>query len=60
MPKKTSASNAQQEQEKLLQEALKRPGVAAAVEAYSRVSAYAPTQGQANVKTGYATGGNAG
>jgi hypothetical protein len=55
--KKTS--KAQRDQQRLLDEALKRPGVAAAAEAYGRVQSYAQTQGASTVKSGYATGGNA-
>jgi hypothetical protein len=51
-------SKAQREQAKLLEDALKRPGVAAAVEAYERVEAYAPQPVQAVAKGSYATGGN--
>jgi hypothetical protein len=53
-----TTSKAQREQEKLLEEALKRPGVAAATEAFQRVQAYAPPEGTPITKTGYATGGN--
>jgi hypothetical protein len=59
MAEKRSTSKAQREQQKLLAEALKRPGVAAAAEAYGRIQTYAPTQGTLTTKTGYATGGNA-
>lgn len=59
MAEKQSTSKAQREQQKLLAEALKRPGVAAAAEAYGRIQPYAPVQGALTTKTGYATGGNA-
>jgi hypothetical protein len=59
MAEKQSTSKAQREQQKLLAEALKRPGVAAAAEAYGRVEGYAPTQSTLSTKSGYATGGNA-
>jgi len=54
-----SMSKAQREQQKLLKEALKRPGVAVAVEAYGRVQAYTPAHSTGTAKSGYATGGNA-
>lgn len=59
MTEKRSTSKTQREQQKLLAEALKRPGVAAAAEAYGRVQTYASTQATLTAKTGYATGGNA-
>jgi hypothetical protein len=59
MAEKQSTSKSQREQQKLLAEALKRPGVAAAAEAYGRVQTYASTQAPLMAKTGYATGGNA-
>jgi hypothetical protein len=55
----SSTSKAQREQRRLLDEALKRPGVAAAAEAYGRVQSYSQIQGASTVKSGYATGGNA-
>jgi hypothetical protein len=58
--KETSSSKAQRDQQRLLEEALKRPGVAAAAEAYGRVQAYSQIQSTSTVKSGYATGGNAG
>jgi hypothetical protein len=60
MSKKTTSSKVQRDQQKLLEEALKRPGVAVAAEAYGRVQTYAQIQGTSTVKSGYATGGNAG
>jgi hypothetical protein len=59
MVEQESTSKAQREQQKLLAEALKRPGVAAAAEAYGRVEGYALTQSAPSTKSGYATGGNA-
>jgi hypothetical protein len=59
MAEKQNTSKAQREQQKLLAEALKRPGVAAAAEAYGRVESYTLTQSTLNTKSGYATGGNA-
>jgi len=59
MGKKQSKSKAQRDQQKLLAEALKRPGVAAAAQTYGRVEGYALTQSALNTKSGYATGGNA-
>jgi hypothetical protein len=59
MAEKQSTSKAQREQQKLLAEALKRPGVATAAEAYGRVQTYASAQVTLTTKTGYATGGNA-
>jgi hypothetical protein len=59
MAEKQSMSKAQREQQKLLAEALRRPGVAAAAEAYGRVEGYAVTQSTLSTKSGYATGGNA-
>lgn len=59
MAEKPNTSKAQREQQKLLAEALKRPGVAAAADAYGRVEGYALTQSTPNMKSGYATGGNA-
>ncbi len=54
----TTTSKAQREQAKLLEEALKRPGVAEAAATYGRVQAYTPTSSALPVKGGYATGGN--
>jgi hypothetical protein len=52
-------SKAQREQEKLLAEALKRPGVAAVAETYREVQAYTlAVSTPVTIKTGYATGGN--
>jgi hypothetical protein len=59
MTEKQSKSKAQREQQELLAEALRRPGVAATAEAYGRVEGYALTQSAPNTKNGYATGGNA-
>lgn len=59
MAENQSMSKAQREQQKLLAEALRRPGVAAAAEAYGRVEGYAVTQSTLSTKSGYATGGNA-
>jgi hypothetical protein len=59
MAEKQSTSKAQREQQKLLAEALRRPGVAAAAEAYGRVEGYAVIHGTPSTKSGYATGGNA-
>jgi hypothetical protein len=59
MAEKHTTSEAQREQQKLLAEALKRPGVAVAAEAYARIQVHAPATGSVTIKTGYATGGNA-
>jgi hypothetical protein len=59
MAEKQSTSKAQREQQKLLAEALKRPGVAAVAEAYGRIQIYTPAPGTLTTRTGYATGGNA-
>jgi hypothetical protein len=59
MAEKQSKNKPQREQQKLLAEALKRPGVAATAEAYGRVEGYALTQSAPSTKNGYATGGNA-
>ena len=48
----------QKEQEKLLEEALKQPGVADAAETYGRLGQYAPMVPQPLVHSGYAVGGN--
>lgn len=59
MAKQEDMSRAQREQQKLLAEAMKRPGVAAAAEAYGRVNGYALAQNTLSIRSGYATGGNA-
>jgi len=54
-------SKVQRDQERLLEQALQRPGVATAAEAFSRVERYARVSTIAVTKaSGYATGGNAG
>jgi hypothetical protein len=56
---KSTVSKAQREQEKLLAEALKRPGVAAVAETYREVQAHTvAVSAPVTMKTGYATGGN--
>jgi hypothetical protein len=54
----TKTSMAQRDQQKLLREALKRPGVAAAAATYARAHAHTPNVGTPSTKSGYATGGN--
>lgn len=54
----TSTTKAQRDQQKLLREALKRPGVAVAAATYARAQAHTPNSGTAPTKSGYATGGN--
>jgi hypothetical protein len=59
MGEKQSKSKVQRDQQKLLAEALKRPGVAVAAEAYARVQVHTLSAGSVTtIKTGYATGGN--
>jgi hypothetical protein len=54
----TKGTTAQQDQQRLLDEALKQPGVATAIEAYGRLQQYT-IQGVVVAPPSYATGGNA-
>jgi hypothetical protein len=55
----STTTKAQREQQKLLAEAMKRPGVAAAAETYRSVQVHAAAVStSATARTGYATGGN--
>jgi hypothetical protein len=54
-----SAKETQAEQQKLLEEALKQPGVRDAVEAYGHLGQYAAGIPQPLMRSGYAVGGNA-
>jgi hypothetical protein len=56
---KSTTSKAQREQEKLLAEALKQPGVATVAETYREIEAHTVAiSAPVTTKTGYATGGN--
>lgn len=57
MSDKTSSN--QQTQEKLLEAAMKQPGVAVAAETYGRIAPYSPLPPIALTSSGYAVGGNA-
>lgn len=60
MSKAAKGKSQQASQSKMLADALKQPGVAAAVEAYGRVQGVAQIGPPASsVHVGYATGGNA-
>jgi hypothetical protein len=54
----TSPSEAQAEQDRLLKEALKRPGVAAALAVYESVQKYVPAPAAPPRSVSYSTGGN--
>jgi hypothetical protein len=61
MPKKKAVSKAkrQKEQAKMVERAMKQPGVATAMEVYSGASQYVPVPVAEPFDTGaYATGGN--
>lgn len=53
-----SESQAQADQQRLLAEALKQPGVADAVEAFGRVQEHQQPAAVSVGRSGYATGGN--